>query len=147
MPPPPRSGERPQSPGGFGQPHQLYQALKAQLAHDVPDDVLWDDDEEHLHSLPANAKELRAEMEREQLVQRLERRLGLEDHEAPSGSGEAPGPSAFGGWDGPAARRGAAAQARGRGSRPGPLVRRLRCGGWAADGPAATPAQAAPPRC
>jgi hypothetical protein len=93
----------------------------------VPEDVLWDVDDDP-HSLPANAKELRAEMEKEQLVQRLERRLGLEEPEATSGShavpgsGEAPGPAAFGGWDGPAGRRGAALQALGGGGRPSSLA-------------------------
>jgi hypothetical protein len=99
--------ERPQSASG---PHQLYQALKAQLAEDVPEDVLWDDDEGDYHGPPTNAKEVRAEMEKQELIQRLERRLGLEEQDgagAAPGGGEAPGPQGFGGWDGPATRRGA----------------------------------------
>jgi hypothetical protein len=57
-----------------GQPHALYHALKAQLSQNVPEDVLWDEEEQ---SPSASTKAAAEALKKQQLIERLERRLGL----------------------------------------------------------------------
>jgi hypothetical protein len=80
----------------FTEPHQLYHALRAQLSESVPEDVLWDDDD---GGFAATTKEQRAERQKQELLNRLERRLGLETNAStPSSSAPtAPGMTSAGG--------------------------------------------------
>lgn len=64
-----------------GQPHALYHALKAQLSQAVPEDVLWDEEDA---SPAASSKAAVEALKKQQLVERLERRLGLDAEQAPA---------------------------------------------------------------
>ena len=73
----------------FTEPHQLYHALRAQLTESVPEDVLWDEDD---GSFAATTKEHRAERQKQELLSRLERRLGLDPNSSAASSSAQQGP-------------------------------------------------------